>query len=802
MRHVRHSLRVIRKNPGVSTLSIASLVLAITLNAVIFSLVDWLWLSPSPYESPREVVRVFASSDRVPMDSFSWPDYKDMREWTDSVSGLAAVQHRGASLEGEEYSTELLADVVSRNFFDVLDVQARLGTMFSENDPLDIQAQPMVVISHSLWQRHYGSDPDIIGKTVLITGRDRVVAGIAPESFYGMNRLIPIDVWFPVETWGNPEERVSREFRDFYLVGRLRPGIEASAAEAEFETFMRQLDLKDQSNQTDQRALIQTEVEHQNSRSSAIGVLLFAIVGAVLLIACANVSGLMLARSVTRQREMAVRLATGANRGHLIRQLLAEGLMLSGIAVAISLILAQWILHLLPNLMPSVPFYLEFGFSLDGRTVFFALILALFTTALTGLLPALNASRPDLVPLLKGGVIQTGRKGTRTGSLNLLVTGQFALSFVLIACSGLLMRSFNQVYDIDPGFNRTDILIAQIYPPGGRSEAASFSIDLLERVRSVPGVINATVSRHVPFFPSGGGATRRVYVPDTGEGWSESGRATKFNLVEHEYFDTLDIPLLQGRSFTASDDGISAPVMMVNQTMADMYWPGEDPIGRTVILNGPGDRTVEIVGLVPDGRYNNMEEDPEPYFYLPLEQMPWWDYVLLVYSGGDTGPLVEPIRQTIRDMHSEISIYPMTTLYQLMRDTTYERELIMWLALFFTGLGVILAATGLFGVITYTVTRRTHEFGVRMALGARKSDVMRLIIRLGGRLVLLGLMVGIPLSLAMGNLMRSMLFGVAPIDPMSLLTALAVVVAVSLFSTIVPGIRATEVDPLVVIRTE
>ncbi len=802
MRHLRHSLRVIRKNPGVSTLAITSLVLAITLNAVIFSLVDWLWLSPSPYESPREVVRVFASSDRIAMGSFSWPDYEDIRDGAQSVSGLAAIQHRGASLQGEEYSVNLLADVVSRNFFDVLGVHAHLGTMFSEEDPLDIQAQPMVVISHSLWQRHFSGDPDIIGSTIEVTGRDRVVAGIASPSFYGLNRMIPIDVWFPVETWGNPEERISRESRDFYLIGRLEPGIEASMAEAEFETFMRRLELRDFSTQTDQKAVVQTEVAYQNSQSSSIGMLLFAIVGAVLLIACANVSGLMLARSVTRQREMAVRLATGANRGHIIRQLLVEGMTLSLIAIVISLFLAQWVLHILPSLMPSVPFYIEFGFTLDDRTILFALFLGIFTTVLTGLLPALNASRPDLVPLLKGGVTSIDRRGTRTGSLNLLVIGQFALSFVLIASTGLLLRSFNQVYEADPGFNRKDILIAQIYPPGGRSEAGSFSIDLLERVRAVPGVMNATISRHVPFFPSGGGATRRVYIPDSGEGWSESGKAIKFNIVEQEYFETLDIPILQGRAFTDTDNANSAPVIMVNQTMAEIWWPGESPVGKTVILNSPGDEVVQIVGLVPDGKYNNMEEAPEPYFYTPIGQLPWWDYLLLVYTGGDLTPVVEPIRLEIRAMNSEISVFPMTTLYQIMRNTTYERELIMWLALFFTGLGVLLSATGLFGMITYTVTRRTHEFGVRMALGAQKNDVLRLVMRLGGRLGLLGLAIGLPLALAMGQLMRSMLFGVTPIDPVSLVIALVVVIGVSLLATIVPGFKATNVDPLVVIRYE
>lgn len=802
MRHIRHSLRVIRKNPGVSTLSITSLVLAITLNAVIFSLVDWLWLSPSPYVSPHEVVRVFASSDRNAMGSFSWPDYEDIRDGAQTVSGLAAAQHRGASLVGEEYSVELLADVVSRNFFDVLGARAHLGTMFSESDPLDIQAQPMVVISHNLWQRHYGGDPDIIGATVTITGRDRVVAGIADRSFYGLNRMVPIDVWFPVETWGNPEERVSREFRDFYLVGRLQPGIEASVAEAEFDTYMRQLELKDLSTQTDQIALVQTEVKYQNSQSSSIGILLFVIVGAVLLIACANVSGLMLARSITRQREMAVRLATGASRSHLIRQLVAEGVVLSLIAVGISLLLANWVLHILPSLMPSVPFYIEFGFALDDRTILFALFLGLFTTVLTGLLPALNASRPDLVPLLKGGVTSNDRRGRRAGSLNLLVIGQFALSFVLIASTGLLLRSFNQVYAVDPGFNRKDILVATIYPPGGRSEAGSFCIDLLDRVRNLPGVMNATISRHVPFFPSGGGATRRVYDPDSGEGWSESGVAVKFNIVEQEYFETLDIPIIQGRFFTDADDANSALVIMVNQTMAETYWPGEDPVGKTLILNSPGDESVQIIGLVPDGKYNYIEEEPEPYFYMPIGQLPWWDYLLLVYTGGDVAPVVEPIRREILAMDSQMSVFPMTTLYQIMRDKTYDRELIMWLALFFTGLGVLLSATGLFGVITYTVTRRTHEFGVRMALGAQKNDVLLLVLRLGGRLGLLGLMIGLPLALAISQLMRSMLFGVAPIDPISLVIALVVVVGVSLLATIVPGFKATNVDPLVVIRYE
>lgn len=802
MRNIRHSLRVILRNPGVSALAIASLVLAITLNAVIFSLADWLWLRPSPYESPREVVRIFASSERSSLGSFSWPDYVDIRDGMQNLTGLAAVQHRGASLWGEEYSVNLLADVVSRNFFDVLGTNALMGNVFRADDSQDLLNQPLVVISHSLWRRNYGSDPDIVGKTVQLTGRDRIVMGVAPESFYGMNRMIPVDVWFPVETWGNPSERVSREFRDFYLVGRLKEGRAVAQAQAEAESFVRQLELKDFSTQTDQSALVLNESGYQNRQSSTIGLLLFAIVGAVLLIACANVSGLMLARSITRLREMAIRLAVGGNRSHLIRQLMTEGLLMSLIAMVISLVLTHWVLGILPSLMPSAPFYIELGFTLDGRAIGFAFLLALFTAVITGLVPALHASRPNVVPLLKGDATVTDAGTSRLNSLNVLVIGQLALSFILISSTGLLLRSFNQVYATDLGFSRNNILVATIYPPGDRNAAGIFSNNLLEQVRRLPGVERATISRHVPFFPSGGGATRTVYVPDSGERWFEESRAIKFNIVEKDYFNTIDMPILVGRSFAETDDENGVPVIVINMTMAERYWPGEDPIGKPVLINKPDEPPALVIGVVPDSKYNNMEEESEPYFYIPFGQLQWSDYLLLVYTGGDLAPIVEPVRETIRSLNSEISIFPMTTLYQVMRDTTYERELVMWFVLSFACIGVILSAIGLFGVVSYAVSRRTHEFGVRMALGADGSDIIRQVIFLGGRLGLFGLAVGIPVAVIMGVLMRSMLFGVRPLDPVSMIIALLVVFGIAMLATVLPGRKAASVHPLEAIRYE
>ena len=802
MRDIRFGLRVIRRNPGVSSVAIISIVVAITLNAVIFSLVDWLWLRPAPYDSPREVIRLFASSDRSTYGSFSWPDYEDIRDGMRSLSGLAAVQHRGASLFGGEYSVQLLADVVSRNFFDVVGAGALIGNVFSEDDPERMRSEPLVVISHSLWQRHFGSDPGIIGRSIRLTGRSVTVMGVAPSSFYGINRMVPIDVWFPVETWGNPDERTSRTFRDFHLIGRLEPGTEPAAAEAEAEAIVRRLELSDLSSQQAQRALIVTERQFQSQRSSTIGVLLLAIVGAILLIICANVSALLLARSMSRQREMAIRLSVGGNQFDIVRQLLTEGMLLSFVAVGVSLLVTHGVLKLLPALMPPTPAYVEWGFALDGRTVGFALVLSVFTTLLTGLFPALNAARPDLIPVLKGEAAFTGQRWGRFGNLNLLVIAQLALVFTLVSSTGLLSRSFVRLYSSDKGFGRTDIILAAIYPPGGREATGPFCLELLDRVRSLPGVETASIARHVPFFPSGGGATRRVFVPESGEGWEETGLAVKFNIVEQEYFRTLEIPVLQGRAFTGSDDERGPPVMIVNETMARRYWPDENPLGKTVILNSPTDRAFEVVGVVPDGKYNWIEEPPEPYFYLPFGQLAWWDYLLLVGATGDQTAVVEAVRREIRNLSGSIDIFPMTTLRQIVRDTTYEREIIMWLVLFFACLGVLLSGVGLFGVISFAVSRRTHEIGVRMALGADHKDIRRMVLHQGGRLCLWGLTIGLPLAVIAGLLMRNLLFGVRPFDAVSFGLALVVLIGITLVAATLPGRRASVIDPLVAIRYE
>ncbi len=802
MRLIRQSLRTLRRNPAVSSIAVVSLVLAITLNAVIYSVVDYIWLQPAPYDEPDEIVHLFAGTERAPMDALSWPDYLDLRAGMETVSDMAAVQHRGASLFSEDYSVMLFADVVSRNFFTVLGVEAHLGDVFAETDSELLQAEPMVILSHSLWQRQFGGDPDIVGQTVMITNRQRTVMGIAPPGFYGMRRLTPIDLWFPEETWGYPEERSSRRFRDFYPVARLAPGETAASAQAEAEALYRGLELVDFASNEDQHAMVVTDRQLQNRSWSTMGIMLLAIVGAFLMISCANVSGLLLARSLGRQREMAIRLAVGGNRGHLIRQLLTEGLVLAGIAGVLSLVATSWLLGLLPTIMPPMPVYIEWNFALDSRTIIFALALALFTALLTTLLPALKASRPNLVPVLKSGQGAGTRREGRLGSLNLLVVGQLALSFVLIAVTGLLTRSFLQVQSLDLGFGNDNLLVAEVYPEGGREEATGFCLDLLDRVRAIPGVRHATIARHVPFNPSGGGATRQVFVPEAGPGWEEASRAIKFNLVEPDYFATLDIPLLRGRKFGDTDTGGSTPVMIVNETMAQRYWPDADPLGRRVILNSADGPAVEVVGVVPDGIYNSIGEDPEPYFYLPFGQLSWWDYLLVVDAGADPYAVMEPVHGEMRAMSSSLDIFPMTTLHQLVRDNTYERELTMWLVLFLAGLGVALAGVGLYGVISYAVTRRTHEMGVRQALGANRRDIVRLIVRHGGWLCLGGLAIGIPVAVAAGGLMQGLLFGVRPVDPMSLVLAFIVLAAIVLLATVLPGRRAAAVDPLNAIRYE
>lgn len=804
MNDLRHSLRLLRKNVGSSTAAILTLVIGITLSATIFSIVDWLWLSASPFAEPEQIVRVFAADREGSLDGFSYPDFEDLRAQTSTLEDLTTVQYRGAMLASPHDGTTrlMLADVTARNFFDVLGIRPAAGTLYHAGDDLESAAGPGVVISYSLWEREFGLDPDIVGRPVSLSGRSHPVLGVAPRGFAGLRRMVPADIWYPVESWGRPSERSRRDDRSFYLLGRIDPNTDLEQVHAEVGTIMGRLDIRNPATRVLSQAVVMTDAAYQARNYGGPGTLLLALVGAVLLIACANVAGLQMARALVRQREMAVRMALGGNRTRLIRQLLVEGLVLSAIAAAVSLVLSGLLLDTLPAVLPAQPTFMEWGFALDARVVTFTVALALATALLFSLLPALRASRPGLMGILKGNDISVQRSGRPVRSLNVLVVVQLALSLVLISTTALLLRSFLNTQSAELGMERKDVLVSWIIPQLDREQTPLFYADLVARTEALPGVQRATMARHVPFFPSGGGADLDVYTTDAANSTLSQGAFVKFNLIGSGYFDILGIPVRRGRPVTDEDRDSGPRVAVINETMAARIWPGEDPVGRTFYLRGPATEPVRVVGVVVDGKYNNIEEEPEPYLYLPFTQIPWGEVLILAETEGDPTILAPAVRDLVRILNPDAYLLPQTSVAEILRNATYNRQLMALALGVFALIGVLLALVGLYGVSAFAVNRRMREIGIRMALGANSRGILRLALRQGGRLIITGMVLGIPIAVTVGILLRGSLFGVSPVEPLSLAGSATILGLVMLVAVLLPSRRAVRVDPLSVMRQE
>jgi len=790
------------RNPSLAAVAVFSLSAGITFTSVMFSLVDGMWLRPSPFKDTDRVIRVFASSERHRYSGFSYPDFLELQRQMQSLSGLAAVQYRGANLFREELSEQLIVAVVSRNFFSVLGIRPHLGQFFSEDDETALKGEPVVVLSHDLWQRSFGGNPDVVGKPIRLSGRSVVVMGIAPPSFSGARRMVPSDVWYPIETWGRPAERATRDVRAFDLVGRLCPSYTVRQAQAEAETIFKRLDLKEPATRMDQQALVLSEARFQYEGSALYSLLPMGIVSAVLLIACANVSGLLLAKAEVRRREMAIRLALGAGRARLVRQLLTEGILLSLIAVAVSLLLAHWMISSLPAILPPRLASVDFGARLDVRVVAFTVIIGVLTTLLFSLAPALYASRPALVPVLKGDLVPSGPRRKCDG-LNALVVSQLALALILTTLASLLVKSLFKCHASDLGFDKKKkILLADLGPPGDEEYVRTFYRQLKERLRALPGVKRVSLARCVPFSLIGGGVTQKVFLSPDRTSAGAGGWAIKFNLVDPEYFRTMGIQILRGRDFNEHDGHSGQRAVMINDTMAKRFWPKEDPIGKWIRIGDANSEPAQIVGLVQGGKYNAIDEPPEPYFYIPFAQMYWVEMTLIVETAVDPAALVHPVRKEIRSLSKTIDLYPMNTMQEYVRSAMFVWDVMTKLLTFLGLLGLGLASIGLYGLISYAVNRRTQEIGIRMALGAQRRDVLKTVMRRGGWLVVIGVALGLPIALASAHVLRGFLYEVRPVDPAVVALSVVVLLGVAALATYLPARKATKVDPMVALRYE
>lgn len=802
MGELRHGLRVLVRHPATSAAALLSLLIGITLCTTVFSVVDWLWLNASPFDQPRQVVRVFTESREGQLQGFSWQSFQALQREATSLEGLTAVEHRGAMLMAPDGGSRmLLADVTSRNFFELMRLVPAAGGFYSADDDPRAVASSGVVISHALWGRAFGSDPAVIGAPINLSGRSHLLLGVAPKGFSGIRRLASTDVWFPPESWGDPSEWTG-EFPSFAVLGRMSPGTDLRRVQAEIQTLVSRLDIRDLASQTPVMGVALTDAEFHTRTWGRVAGMMLALVGAVLVIACANVAGLLLARMLVRDREMALRMAVGGTRSRLLRQLLVEGLVLALVAAGLGLACSALILDLLPSLLPPQPTYTEWGFALNGRVAGFAVLLALLTVLLFGLLPALRASRPDLAAMLKGISPSLGPRGGSLSGLRGVVVLQLALALVLTSTAGLLLRSYLNTQEADLGFERKDVLVAWIVPRMGGAEARLFYEELTARVEALPGVRRASMARHVPFYPSGGGASLEVRLPEGEDVLISPGSYVRFNLVDPPYFDLMGISLLSGRAFTRQDRGGAPRVAVVNQTFAARAWPGGNPIGRTFHTAQTGPEPIEVVGVARDGKYNEIDEESAPYVYLPFAQMPWGEVLLLAETEGRAEGLAAAVREEILGLSRDVFLLPLTTTGELHRDATYEHQ-IMALALgVFTVLGVLLAVLGLYGVSVYAVNRRIPEIGIRLALGADQGRIARLVLREGARLILWGLVVGVPLTVAAALALRGSLYGVEALDPASLAGAAAILGVVTLTAALLPARQALRTDPVRVMRQE
>jgi putative ABC transport system permease protein len=798
---VRYGLRMLRRNPGFTGIAVMVLALGIGVNTGVFSVAQWLCLRPAPFAEPERVVHLLASREGRVSEGFCYPDYLALKGQMTSLSDLAAVEYRGATLKGEPWSRDLTIAVVSRNYFSVLGVQACVGYVFNENDDEALKSRAGIVISHALWRSQFGADPRLVGGPITLDDRSYTLLGVAPADFTGERYTAPPDAWYPVETWGRPEEQASRDVSSFALLGRLRPGVSAPEAQREAAVVFNRLPLKDPVTQIAPTPLVIAEPEYRLGETANSSLLQGGIAALVLLIACANISSLLLARAEAGIKDMAVRRSLGCTRLRLVRQVFIEGGLLALISLPVSLSLTHWAIGILRASVSGAASDPLSGIRLDLSTAGFCVGITFLATLAFGLLPALYGSRVDLLNALKTDLARVSHAGRTLRGLNTLVAGQLALGLILTAIASLLFRSYLACCTTDLGFERNNVLLAEVSPDGGPDERLASLDHLLTQVRSLPGVRDASVGITAPYVFTQNGWTHQVSLPGKGV-TDQTACAATYNVVDPHFFATLGIPILRGRGFEGHEGRSGSRVVVINETLAKRLWPEGDPVGQFARIGPLDSDMAQVIGVVRDGKYHSTTKPAEPYMYVPLGRKSSSNMLLLVKTDGNLAALQEPLRRTIRKLDPTMDLYPMTSLAAAIRASVGDREADVKLAGTLSLLGLILAYAGLYGVVSFAVGRRTQELGIRMALGALRQDIVRLILWHGVKLGALGLLLGLGGALICGQVLKSALYGISPVDPIALAASGLLLMAVVLAACYLPARRAARIDPMAALRHE
>ncbi|MDP3773877.1 MAG: ABC transporter permease [Gemmatimonadales bacterium] len=814
LQDLRFAARTLFNSPGFTIVAVLTLGLGIGANTAIFTVVNTLLLKPpAQVGEPGRLVSVYTSDFSGPrFGASSWVDYQDFKR-VDGLSGLASYAPRPFALAIDGETSRSFGEEVSGNYFGVLQVRPALGRFFLPAEDSTPGTQPVAVISHGLWQRTFGGERGVIGRAVTINGVSFTIVGVAPPGFAGSIRGIGAELWVPFLMHGviSPasEDLTNRSGRGIALMGRMKPGVTIEQVRAQFDVMARRLHdayPDNWSNVRQEPRTIAVLPERDSrvppqARGPVIGfmAMLMAVVGLVLLICCTNVANLTLARATARQREIAIRLAMGASRGRLVRLLLTESLLLSLLGGAAGALLAWWTTGALAAFQPALPVPLSLDLSPDARVLVFGLAVTAIAGFVFGLLPALRATRPDLVPALKDEVTAVGLGGRRYGVRDLLVIAQVSVSMVLLVMAGLFLRSLGNARSLDPGFDprgvvmMTSDLSLQGYP---QERARTFYAQLLERARALPGVRAASFAESVPL---GLGFLRRGVQVEGYE--ARQGEDLEFgtNTVGPDYFATMGITIVRGRGIIEADNSGAPGVAVVNERFARRFWPGQDAIGKRI--SNDGEHWLEVVGVAKDGKYNTLGEEPAPYFYVPALQGGGRDMTLLVRTSGDPRATLGALGQLVKALDRDLPVQT-ATMEEHLGLSLFPLRIAATLLGIFGALGLALAGIGLYGVMAYAVAQRTRELGVRMALGATARDVVRVVVGHGARVVAAGVVLGLAAAFGFARLASSFLFGVGVADPVTFTGIPLLLAAVAVLAGYLPARRATRLDPMAALRSE
>jgi len=812
---IRYAVRMLTKTPAVTLVAVLTLALGIGANTAIFSGVSAFIMRPLPVPHPERLIRPLEiAEDGSVGDEISYPDFSDYRTQIASYADLAGENMVQAALDTEDQNDVIWGQAVTGNYFDVLKVKPFMGRAFLPDEDKSPGANPVVVLGHSLWQRRMASDPNIVGKKVQLNNRTYEVIGVAPDFFKGTKFGLSMDFWVPMamveELQLSPGILSERTSQWMLAIGRLKPGVSVAQASSEISTIATRLNQAhpdERASNTRAKALIEVDGRFEEITAVKSGsAVAMAIVGLILLIACANVANLMLARAVARRKEIAIRLALGASRLRLIRQLLTESLILALLGGGLGLLLAYWMTGLMQGFIPVLPYNIvDNFFALDQRALMFTLFVSLATGFVFGLAPAWHSSKPDVVPILKGDSQAAQRGKTRRLTLrNSLVVAQVALSLVVLVCGGLFIKSFRKAQKMDPGFNNSTALLVTMSPRlvGYEDEQAqNFFTQVQERAANLPGVESASL---VQLLPLGDSSNSTGPVLKEGETLprGSAGRTIMLNTVSPGYFRTMGIPFVEGRDFDDRDQRKTQRVVVINQRMAQMMWPGETAIGKRFLIGPESREAIEVVGVVKTGKYRSLAEEPRPLFYNPLSQRRPSAVTLVMRTSGDPRALVSAIRGAVQSIDRRVPLFGVKTMTEHMTWTLWGPSMAATLSLAFGLVAILLSAVGLYSVMAYVVSQRTREVGIRMALGANRNDVMKLIANQGMRLALGGVVIGLLLSLGLARVVSSLLIGISGYDVTTFAVVSALLIGVALIACYVPARRATKVDPLVALRYE